>query len=255
MCLVVLAWNPSAPRRLALVGHRDELHARPALPMHWWDAPVMLAGRDLEAGGTWLGADRAGRFGVVTNFRGGPAPSGGPSRGALIPRFLAGARSPSSFLAELAQEAPRYAGFSLLLGDRHELGYLCNAVADGPQLLAPGLHGLSNGPLDAPWPKVTRSSARLAARLEQPLGSAAELLELLADRAPAPDAELPDTGIGLEGERRLSPPFVVNAVYGTRAASALLLDADGGLEAVERTHAPDGSATGEWHFRLPAAGP
>ncbi len=253
MCLVVLAWNPNARRRLALVGHRDELHARPALPMHWWDAPDMLAGRDLEAGGTWLGADRRGRFGVVTNFRGRPGPSGAPSRGALIPRFIAASNSPSAFLAGLAAEASRYAGFSLLLGDRHELAYLCNAVAGGPQLLAAGLHGLSNGPLDAPWPKVARSSARLAARLERPLGSAVDLLDLLDDRAPAPDAELPDTGIGLEGERRLSPPFIVDPVYGTRAASALLLGADGGLEAVERTHAPDGSATGERHFRLPPA--
>lgn len=254
MCLVVFAWNAVNGRRLVLVGNRDEFHARPAAPMQWWASPPLLGGRDLLGGGTWLGIGTGGRFGVVTNLRGGPSPPAAPSRGTLIPRFLASGDRPARFLAALAGEAGRYAGFSLLLGDDRELACLSND-GGGVQLLGPGIYGLSNGPLDAPWPKVLKSRARLAARLRQPLGETHELLELLADRAPAADAQLPDTGIGLERERRLSPAFIVSDGYGTRAATALVIDADGSGSVVERSHGPDGAATGSRHFRLAGDGP
>ncbi|MBS0393427.1 MAG: NRDE family protein [Proteobacteria bacterium] len=249
MCLVVLRWDPLSATRLVLVGHRDELHARATAPMDWWREPPLLAGRDLLAGGTWLGVDARGRFGVITNLRGAPQPAGAPSRGALIPRFLGAAVPPGEFLAALAPEAGRFAGFSLLLGDERELWYLSNGDGAAPRRLAPAVHGISNGPLDADWPKVRRSRARLAARLAAPPADPAELLAVLDDRAPAPDAELPDTGIGLESERRLSAPFIVHPVYGTRAATAVVLGRDGG-EVVERSHAPDGSPTGTRRFRL-----
>ena len=252
MCLVVLAWNPTARERLVLVGHRDEFHGRATAPMDWWTEPRLLAGRDLVAGGTWLGVTADGRFGVVTNLRGAPSPPDPPSRGLLIPRFLAGHASPSAFLAELAADAHRYAGFSLLLGDRDELGYFSNGDALGPQRLAAGLHGLSNAPLGADWPKIRRSRARLADRLAAPLDEPASLLALLDDREPAPDAELPDTGIGLERERALSSPFVVGARYGTRAASAVVLAADGAGAAVERTYGVDGRPIGMRSFRFGA---
>jgi uncharacterized protein with NRDE domain len=250
MCLVVLAWNAHPTERLVLVGHRDELHDRAAAPMDWWSAPRLLAGRDLVAGGTWLGLADRGCFGVVTNLRGAPTPRDPPSRGSLIPRYLAGGVPPGEFMAALAADAARYAGFSLLLGDERELWYISNGDPGGPRRLEPGIHGLSNGPLAADWPKVRRSRERLAARLAGPLDEPEALLSLLDDRTPAPDEQLPDTGVGLELERRLSPAFIVGEHYGTRAATAVVLGAAGGGRAVERSHGPDGSATGLRAFRL-----
>jgi uncharacterized protein with NRDE domain len=252
MCLIVLAWHASARERLVLVGHRDEFHARATAPMDWWAAPRLLAGRDLVAGGTWLGLADDGRFGAVTNVRGAPSPKDPPSRGTLIPRFLAGGAAPGDFMGALAAEAHRYAGFSLLVGDGRELWYLSNGDGAGPLRLEPGVYGLSNGTLGTDWPKVRRSRERLAARLERPLGEPEELLGLLADRTPPPDAELPDTGVGLELERLLSPPFVVGERYGTRAATSVILNHDGRGQVVERSHGADGAATGTRRFRLEA---
>jgi uncharacterized protein with NRDE domain len=254
MCLVVFAWQALEAQPLVLVGHRDEAHARAAAAMDWWNAPPMLAGRDLVGGGTWLGLAAGARFGVVTNLRGAPAPPNPPSRGTLIPSFLAGRARPSEFLGALATEAHRYAGFSLVLGDAHELWYFSNGDPAGPRGLERGLYGLSNGTLRADWPKVRRSRERLAARLVHPLGEAEELLALLDDRSPAPDEELPDTGIGLARERALSPPFIVGEHYGTRAATAIILGGDGRGSVVERSHAADGTATGTRRFRLAAQG-
>jgi uncharacterized protein with NRDE domain len=251
MCLVVLAWNAVRGRRLVLVGNRDEMHARPTAPMGWWRSPRVLAGRDLSSGGTWLGIDTRGRFGVVTNFRTAAAPpSAAPSRGTLIPRYLCGELTPAAFLEALATEADRYAGFSLLLADEHELGYFCNRAAGPPQLLPAGIYGLSNGTLDAPWPKLVNSRAALAERLRARPPRADELLDLLADRAPAADADLPDTGVGLAAERRLSAAFILGMEYGTRSTSALVLGTDGDGAVVERSYAADGSQTGLRRFRL-----
>ncbi|HXQ63555.1 MAG TPA: NRDE family protein [Steroidobacteraceae bacterium] len=251
MCLVVLAWNAVRGQRLVLVGNRDELHARPTAPMGWWRAPRLLAGRDLSAGGTWLGVDGRGRFGVITNFRGGAAPPPAPpSRGTLIPRYLAGELAPAAFLGALAAEAHRYAGFSLLVADERELGYFCNRAAGPPQLLPAGIYGLSNATLDAPWPKLVNRRAALAAHLGTAPLRAAELLDLLADRAPAADADLPDTGVGLAAERRLSAAFILGPEYGTRSTTALVLGVDGRGAVFERSYAADGAATGLRRFRL-----
>jgi uncharacterized protein with NRDE domain len=236
-------------QRVALVGNRDELHSRPTAAMSWWGNPPLLAGRDLGAGGTWLGVDARRRFGAITNFRGGGAPAAAPSRGTLIPRFLAGEQTPGAFLEALASEGDRYAGFSLLLADADTLGYFCNRVADGPRLLPPGVYGLSNATLDAPWPKLVQTRAALSARLRGAL-SAEPLLELLADRAPAADRELPDTGIGIELERRLSAAFIVDPYYGTRSTTAITIAADGGGEVVERSFTANGLAAGTQAFHL-----
>ena len=243
MCLVVLRWSPTEPQRLVLAGNRDELHARPTAPMHWWHAPRLLAGRDLEAGGTWLAAGEDGRFGVVTNYRARNPRRGGPSRGTLIPAFFDSGARPREFLDALVRQAPGYAGFSLLVGDAHEVGYYSNHDPDGPRTLAPGTYGLSNGLLDAPWPKLVRTRARFAALLAARAGAPAPvdaLLGLMADREPAPDHELPDTGLGLERERLLSSPFIVGADYGTRCTTLLAYSAAGVLVAAERSYARDG---------------
>ncbi len=243
MCLLVLAWNAAPGRRLVLAGNRDEFHARPTAPMQWWTAPRMLAGRDLQAGGTWLGAGEDGRFAVVTNFRSPALPAAdAPSRGELIPGFFAGRERPLAFLQRVAADGERYAGFSLLLGDAGELAWWSNRADHGPAQLAPGVYGLSNGLLDTPWPKLTRTRARFAALLAAGAPSLDALLDLMTDRAAAPEADLPDTGIGRERERFLSAPFIVGAAYGTRCTTALAVDERGRVHAAERSYDPAGRA-------------
>ncbi len=256
MCLLVLAWRATSDHRLVLVGNRDEFHARPTSAMHWWESPRVLAGRDLEAGGTWLGLDADGRFAVVTNHRSPPYASGARSRGELIPRFLAGTAGPRAYLESLRPEAAVFAGFSLLAGDRNELAYFSNRDLSGPRTLAPGVYGLSNALLDTPWPKLTRTRARLQALIDAPAAQRAALgaeplLDLLTDRDRALDEELPDTGVGRDRERWLSSPFIVGPDYGTRCTTALVLRDDGAGEAIERSYGPDGGATSVQHFALP----
>lgn len=250
MCLVVLASGVHPRHPLVLVANRDERHARPTAPLGWWaDAPI-LAGRDLEAGGTWFGVVAGGRFAVVTNVRGAEAPLSAPSRGTLPPRFLASALAPGAFLEDFAADAARYAGFNLLVGDAGGLGVLCNRDARGPIGLAPGIHALSNGPPGVTWPKVVLAGERLGAALARPLEAEA-LFEVLADRAEADVARLPDTGVGVALERVLSPTFIVQPDYGTRSTTVLVLDPDGGGWVAERTFDASGAARATRRFTLP----
>jgi uncharacterized protein with NRDE domain len=221
MCLIVLAWQAHPEYPLVLAANRDEFHHRPARPARFWEeAPELLAGRDLSAGGTWLGVTRHGRFAALTNFREPGAAAGVRSRGLLVSAFLQGDMTPLAYAQEVADQAAHYSGFNLLVGDAGTLVAVGNRGTP-PTLLEPGVHGLSNHLLDTPWPKVQRSRAALAALLPSPRRE--NLLALLADDRPAPDDALPDTGIGLPMERALSPVFIRAPGYGTRASSVLLL--------------------------------
>jgi uncharacterized protein with NRDE domain len=252
MCLVALGWQAHADADLVLVAHRDEFHDRPTAAMHWWPGRTWLAGQDLRSGGTWLGLDTHGRFGVITNLRGAPMPPAPPTRGELITRFLESAQSPFEFLSQLSPTAARYAGFNLLLGDRRELWCLSSLDTGPPQRLGPGIHVLTNGPPGVDWPKVRVARERLAARLALPLGDAQTWLSVLDDRSPPPDHELPNTGIGLALERQLAPAFIVHPEHGTRSATALL--ATGSTrECVEQHFLPDGTPTRRETFRFSIA--
>lgn len=267
MCLLAVAWQAHPRYRLVLAANRDEFHARPADPMdHWPDGPAsppILAGRDRQAGGTWLGLAADRRVGVVTNFRepSRPAP-GAPTRGRLIPAFLANGHSPARFLDAVAAEAGAYAGFNLLLADHAELWYASNRAERFATALAPGVYGLSNGLIDTPWPKLRRVRDGLGdwvARGAGP-GELGTLLALLADDRPADRAELPQTGLSPEWEHRLSAPFVRHADYGTRCSTVVLVGHDGAADVVERRFDADGRPTGETGWRLapgewPAASP
>ncbi len=255
MCLLVAAFDRHAAYRLVLVGHRDEFHARPAVPLGWWDGPaVLLAGRDLQAGGTWLGADRHGRVGVVTNFRApGALQSGGPSRGELVPAFLAGFRPAAEFGADLAGRAGRYSGFNLLLFDDTGLVYVTNHPSPESRSLRSGLYGLSNDRLDVPWPKVVRARERVAALLDSGHWTVDTLFRALKDRLPAPDESLPDTGIGIERERLVSAPFIVDPQYGTRCATVVLVHRDGTIRVDERRYDAQGETTGRTTFAFRSA--
>ncbi len=246
MCVLALAWQTHPEYPLLFAGNRDERHARATVAAGWWpDAPQVLGGRDAEAGGSWLGVTRHGRFAVVTNIRepGTPAPSNPPSRGALVADYLAGALQPAALLSLLQRNGTRYAGFNLLWGQltgkTPQLFYYANRGGTAGEL-APGIYGLSNHLLDTPWPKVQTLKQTLADQQAGPPDSAA-LFAALADRHPAPDSDLPDTGVGLEHERLLSAPCVVHPVYGTRASTVILVRRDGRVEFEERPLTPDGT--------------
>lgn len=245
MCLIVFAWKVHPDYPLVVAANRDEFRRRPAQAAHWWDdAPGVLAGRDLEAGGTWIGVTRQGRFAALTNRR-DPArrAADAPSRGTLVLRALTDARAPVETLAELAADSGRYAGFNLLAGDGDSLAVHDNDSGE-VRPLAPGLYGLSNARLDTPWPKLTLARARLAEALAA-MPDPEPVLALLRDDIPAPDHLLPDTGVGLEAERRLSPIFLRDAHYGTRSSAMILFGADGRASLREWTWDARGEIVGE----------
>lgn len=248
MCLIVFAWRPGNARPLIVAANRDEFYARPTLALSQWDdSPGVHAGRDLEAGGTWLGLGPQGRFAALTNIRDPGQPAGARSRGELVAGYLRGELSVEAYLAQVAGEARHYSGFNLLVGDSHQLGYLHGGDA-APRLLAAGVYGLSNAALDTPWPKLIKAREGLRERLDDP--DPARLFELLADNNQAADSELPDTRVGLATERLLSSVFIASQNYGTRASTVLIVEADGTRRLVERSFGPLGGRLGEVELLL-----
>ena len=244
MCLLLFALDAHPRHRLVVAANRDEFTDRPAAPLGWWDdAPDVLAGRDLTANGTWMGITRAGRWAALTNVRDptNPRPAR-RSRGALVAEFLTGAETAEAAAVRVWAERGDYDGFNLVLRDGAS-AWAVSTRADRPARLGPGVYGLSNDRLDTPWPKVVRGKAALDAALEADPVPLDALLDLLHDDRPVPDADLPETGVGLAWERVLSPAFIVAEGYGTRVSTALTLD-DGRVAVAERTWLP-GGAVGE----------
>jgi uncharacterized protein with NRDE domain len=247
MCLIAFAWQAHPRWRLVLAANRDEYHARPSAPLaRWEDAPV-IAGRDLEAGGTWLGVGPGGRCGVVTNVRDPRASQAGLSRGWLVTDWLRGQADAAAHARALREVAADYRPFNLLTFDAQAAFYLGNRPQPGVQAVLPGVHGLSNADFNTPWPKTRQLMACLQAWLDGD-GSAedfAPLFAALADERPADDEELPDTGVGRERERWLSAAFIRGADYGTRASTVVAIDHQGGGRIVERRFGPGGRPDGE----------
>lgn len=252
MCLILFALHSHPELPLVLAANREERHSRATAALApWTDEPDILAGRDLEAGGTWLGLHRSGRFAAITNLREGiPTTPALRSRGELTHNFLRGAASAEAYARHIHAERAHYAGFNLLIGDRDGLWYCATDVE--PRPLPPGIYGLSNGLLDTPWPKVVNGKAALQRALES-TPTPANLLTILADRRQAPDHELPDTGIGLDFERVLSSSFITGNEYGTRASTALLIDREGIATLHERSFGPGGVAGATADYRWPLA--
>jgi uncharacterized protein with NRDE domain len=242
MCLILLAHRTHPRYRLVLAANRDEFYQRPARPMAWWkDEPDILAGRDLEAGGTWLGVSRRGRLAALTNIREPQHHLGeAPSRGGLVTAFVSGTLSPKAFLEKLADHGCTYNGYNLICADPAHL-FCGSNRQEVPEEIPPGIHGLSNRHLNTPWPKLERGKSLLAALLkrEDPV-SAEALLEMLTDRSRPADELLPDTGVGIERERMLSPMFITSETYGTRCSTAILWEREGAVEVVERSWEPVG---------------
>jgi uncharacterized protein with NRDE domain len=254
MCLILIAHRAHPAYRLVVGANRDEHYTRPTAPAAFWeDAPRVLAGRDLEASGTWLGVTRGLRFAAVTNFRDPAAlrSSGARSRGELTSRFLRSDVPAAAYMEEVRRNAGDYNGFNLFVADATGLYYFSNRDGTVRELGA-GIFGLSNHLLDVPWPKVAELKPRFTAALRTPLDPE-EIRTILADRTVAPDRDLPDTGVGLERERALSPAFVVTEAYGTRSTTALAVGMDGHVTFNEWSYAAGGVPNGDRAFAFRAA--
>jgi uncharacterized protein with NRDE domain len=259
MCLLVIAWRAHPRYRLIAAANRDEFHERPAAPLApWADAPGIIGGRDIQAGGAWFAVDSRERCGIVTNFREfGRRRRNAPSRGGLVPAYLTGSAGPGEYLRALETDAPGFAGFNLLLADRESLWYASNRADTFARELPPGIYALSNEFLDTPWPKVIRVRERFEKLLDAPAAEPDELARalftMLADRETAPDASLPAGDLSADWARKLSAPFVVDPGYGTRCSTVLTISARGSLRIAERRFGADGAAAGETEYELNAA--
>jgi uncharacterized protein with NRDE domain len=247
MCLILLAYRQHRDYPLILAANRDEFYARPTQALQAWsDAPHILAGRDLQAGGTWLGVSESGRLAALTNYRGAYGTPNDPvhSRGELTAGFLQSKVCAQTYLTTLQHKAARYQGFNLLLYDASGLWYFSNRSEAPAQQLRPGVYGLSNHLLDTPWPKVTRGKQALRQALIAP--SLDALLSLLQDRWQPPPEQLPDTGIEPQREQLLAPMFIAGEQYGTRCSTAVLQDQNKRWSIAERSHTSDTLRQYQW---------
>jgi uncharacterized protein with NRDE domain len=253
MCLVVFANNVHKNYKFIFAANRDEFYNRPTEQAEFWtDYPDLLAGKDLQAGGTWMGITKQGRFAAITNFRDlKNFKDVAPSRGKLTLDFLANEIEPEEYYKSLKSTLNDYNGFNLLLGNIDELYYFSN-MNYGLKKLEPGIYGLSNALLDTPWPKVEKSKQYLKKIIAQEKIHPWEVLNILHDTALAKDEELPDTGVGLELERLLSPVFTKMEKYGTRCSTVVLVDQYNNVKFIEKTYfANSGTfSTKEYNFTI-----
>ena len=260
MCLIAFAWRSHSRYPLVLIANRDEFHARPAAAADADpEVPEVYGGRDLVEGGSWLQVSTRKRLAAVTNVRTGLNRDKKPrSRGWLVRDFVRGDEGAVEFAAAQEHTAGEHGPFNLLLWDGAALAFASNHPRPDLQSVSPGLHAMSNGAFDAPWPKSGHATRALAAWLAAPQSGAdnmdsaalAPLFDALADTTVAPDSLLPDTGVGETLERALSPPFVSDERYGTRCSSVVLLANDHFVFA-ERRFGPRALPAGESLIALP----
>ncbi|UCH47426.1 MAG: NRDE family protein [Betaproteobacteria bacterium] len=248
MCLIVFAWKSHPSYPLVLAANRDEFLDRPTRQLDYWeDLPSVLGGRDLEKGGSWFATHVDGRWAAVTNYRDGGTASSPPglSRGHLVSNYVASGDQAQDYARHITQPLAEYPGCNLLVGDSQSLFFVSNRFQGerraAAESVVSGVHGLSNHSLDTPWPKVQRAKRKMQQLIDN--GSELhedELFGLLADRTPAQDEELPSTGVPVEWERVLSPPFIVSDSYGTRASTVVLMGLDGAVSVHERSFGAGG---------------
>lgn len=236
MCIIFIAYRCHPEYDLIVAANRDEFYKRPTAPAHFWDdEPSILAGRDLEQMGTWMGVTRNGRFAALTNYR-NPSDfknTDKKSRGHIVRSYLAGDATPMEFLTNLQQERSDYKGFNVFVSDREHLMYYSN-MGNMIKKLEPGIYGLSNDQLDTPWPKVEKGKKHLRQFLKSGL-QYEKLFTLLADTDPAPEEKLPQTGIPLGLEKQLSSIFIKTSEYGTRCSTVLTIDSTQNIRFIERS--------------------
>jgi uncharacterized protein with NRDE domain len=255
MCLIAWRWQPTDATPLVLLANRDEFYTRPTRALTQWPGSPVIAGQDLEGGGTWLGMTASGRVAALTNYR-DPTQmvAGRPSRGALVQGFLESTLDAEAFLAELGKYAGQYNAFNLLVFDGKTLAG-CESRGEIYRIIHPasGVGCLSNADFDSACPKVARLRETLADALSEEEASDRQLLVLLDNREIAPDAALPETGIPLELERALSAAFIALPAYGTRASSIVRVHHDS-VYMLERSFEPDGQQSDAAISRTRVAG-
>ncbi|MGI9026635.1 MAG: NRDE family protein [Burkholderiaceae bacterium] len=267
MCLIVFAWQAHAEYPLIVAANRDEFYARPTASADWWDDGERLAGRDLRAGGTWMGVSKGGRFAALTNYRDPSSQrTDAPSRGALVSDVLGHRGSMRDALDGVSRAAPRYNGFNLRAAQWHRdasraaMWILSSRGNARPQAIAPGIHALSNASLDTPWPKVDRASRAMQEAMRDGVNAGvhaatdrddlrAKLFALLGNQEIACDDSLPQTGVALEVERALSAAFIRMPTYGTRSSTLFVVDRTGDALFIERRCEPD-VAIEEYRFEF-----
>jgi len=252
MCLITFAYQFHPKYTLILAGNRDEFYARPTREAQFWGTegePDILAGKDLEAGGTWLGVHQDGRWGALTNYRDfNIQKQDPPSRGELVLDYLKSKDGGEEYLKKLLPTADSYNGFNLLLGDENGLYHLLNQEKE-IHSIEPGVHGLSNASLNTPWTKVVRAKEGLSKIIDQPDFEKEALFKLLLDEDKAPEEALPATGLSNEMEKAVSSIFIKTENYGSRCSTLLLIDKDGNIDFTERRYTPETTnVKGEKHF-------
>jgi uncharacterized protein with NRDE domain len=241
MCLIVLAWQCHPKYPLIVAANRDEYYRRPTEAAHLWAPPSrVLAGRDLLAGGTWLGITPKGKFAAVTNYREFPHETAPLSRGDLTTGFLNSDIDIHQYAQKSIDTGDQYSGFNLLLSEANQLTY-CSNRRTNIQILPPGVYSLSNHLLDSPWPKAIHVKKALKPLLKDQSIHVDEILKCLQRREAFPDEHLPNTGVGIELERVLSPPFIVSPDYGTRCSTVVLRNNSGKTILVEQSYLNDGA--------------
>jgi uncharacterized protein with NRDE domain len=253
MCLILFAWQAHPRYPLIVAANREEFHQRPtAAAAFWEDSPELLAGRDLQAGGTWLGVTRSGRFAAITNYREPLKPGNQQemSRGHLVRDYLLGRENPMHHAGGVSMQGAQYSGFNLLLGSAGELAYVSNRN-EGPVTVQPGSHGLSNHLLDTDWPKVHAGREHLGSLLESERIDPEQLLELLTDRALTPGDIPENVEDDLVPELLTRHYFIISPVYGTRSSTVVLVENNGQTTFVERQFDPLGKEIETQRFLLP----
>ena len=241
MCLILFAWKVHPHYQLVLAANRDEFYERSTRQALWWPEDTrLLAGKDLVGGGSWMGINRKGEWAALTNYREvNNIRNDAPTRGFLVTDFLSTEVGPKSYVNLVDHKANLYNGFNLLIGDQNEIWHYSNR-GDRPTKIAKGVYGLSNHLLNTPWPKVKKGMAGLSRWLETKQHSVDSLFEMLQDKEMALDKELPNTGVSMEWERKLSAMFIKSKEYGTRVSTILTISYDQIVHFEERPYVPEG---------------
>lgn len=234
MCLLFCCLHAHEGYPFILLANRDEFYERPTRAVGFWpDSPEVLAGRDLDRGGTWLGIARSGRWAALTNYRDPSDATFERSRGDIVRDYLTSEQTPRAFADSIREIGEEFDGFNLLFGDRHESLWLSNRSPD-LRNLDKGIFGLSNHLLETPWPKVVSGKQNLAAQLkEEPVAD--QLFDPLADQT-VYEKDLPQTGVDPSLERMLSSAFISSPHYGTRSSTLIMIDRENRAYFEERTY-------------------
>ncbi len=241
MCLITFAYNNHPKYRLILAANRDEFYGRPTRKAQYWTEEGhddILGGKDLEAGGTWMGITKNGKWAALTNYR---DPNwkieNPPSRGELVLNYLLNGDTAKVYLDTLNKRADEYIGYNILLGDKEGITHFSN-FDKSPKSISAGLHGVSNALLDTPWPKLELAKSSLQNLITNHDIDKNKLFDFLNDDTQAPDDQLPDTGIPYKWEKAISSLFIKTENYGTRCSTILLIDHSGNIEFTERRFIP-----------------